>query len=585
MKLSRVVLWPAYWILAVALFFYLVFWTPYRLIQEGRESTKNLNARIDQPPRHIDVETMRLLGNISKKNVSHFVNFERVKPEGTIRVCALGDSHTNGNEVGEREDFPSQLQAVFNHHGYHRVQVINFGSGWHGFGQVYVMWKRITTGFDCDFVLLLPMHFWHGRDTTFNHTKGALPSYLHARLIPDGDGLRLLAPIGNSGQERRDNYLRAIPRAFYRLYDRHPLSIIDALLPSGRQIENPFYYDTRSSREEVQEIYPRIIRDIANHESQLLVLFRNEHRRMFPWLTARLQDRVGTAFLSSPWDFPYLAPADHPSAWGNELVAKTFFRMLTGSADTELVRVVANDISTSGEGESRPLHSYTEAWLEYGENGRGLFVAEANRKQDNPDQFLYTFRQSQTTALLALAPEGGIAQGCLLPLSEMPTVGSELVFVPSGNAGKHRTIGYIDQPQPDVALFTVNAPAPGIADCPGEFSTGLELGGGANGRYMIDGQTVAKIHHRVLTPILGELLVVRDDGHRTDVGIVHKPQQVDLLLRLEDGSEQRYPLMRLQPKKTIAIDYRHRPARIIRVIDGQARVVPAVYSSAVSKIK
>ncbi len=584
MKFLRALSLLAYWILAVAAIVYLVFWTPYRLELTGRESAASLNATIAEPPRYVDVETMRLLGRVSQSQVSHFVHFERGKPAGTIRVCALGDSHTRGDEVGERDDYPTLLQALFDYHGYGHIQVVNFGSSWHGFSQIYVMWKRVAAGFDCDFVLLLPMLFWDERDTTFNHSQRRDPGYLHARLIPDGDGLRLLAPLGETGTERRDDYLQAIPAPLYRRYDRHPISVVDALLPAEREIQSPFYYDPRSRRDEVRDIYPRIVRDIAAAGPQLVVLLSDFNRAFYPWLLAQAPDGVGVAMLTAPADFPYRAPAFHPSSWGNALVAEGFFRLLTGSADTRSIRVGAHDIVAGGSGVGQPrrLDGYTQARLEYGSDGRGLFVTAGNRTQGKTDQHLDILRREHIAALLALTPPGqGVAQGCLLPLAEVPAAGTELVFEPDGARAQARVIGRLRQLRPDVAVFEVAAPAPGVPRCPDSPDPDgwSQLGG--DGRYLINGHPIAEISKRQLVAAQAEPLALRDDGgHHFDVRVPYEPVQVDLLLDCEDGSVLRRPLLRLEPRPFDPIEYRRHPLRQIRMVGGRAQIV-AIYTPGV----
>jgi hypothetical protein len=182
----RSLLFAAYCLLVVAAIFYFGFWLSHRHALLTKESEATVAHRLE-PPRHVDRATMRLLGSLHQSKDSSFVNFDEAKPAGYLRVCALGDSNTEGAELEKRHDYPSYLQRMFQQRGFERVQVLNFGNGWHGFSQIYVMWKYVAKRFGCDYVTLLPMSFWEARDITFNHTDGRMPGYLHARLVVEND--------------------------------------------------------------------------------------------------------------------------------------------------------------------------------------------------------------------------------------------------------------------------------------------------------------------------------------------------------------------------------------------------------------
>ena len=324
-KLARLLLLALYNLLVVWAVLYFGFWIGHRNELLLRDDKAGLEQRLE-PPRHMDTATMRLLGAMHQEKASSFINFEQAKPADCIRVCALGDSHTQGDEVGEHHDYPSYLQRMFREHGFERVQVLNFGNGWFGFSQIYVMWKNVARKFGCDYVTLLPMDFWQARDTTFNHSEGLYPGYLHARLIVENDQLRLIAPLGETGEQRQQEYLRPIPHWQYLRYDLHPPNIFDAPLPGERTIFNPFYHDRRPGPTEVTDIHARVIRAIADDGPQLIVLFRGRQQELYPGLIPAPSADIGTALLDESSDFPYLAPARHPSAWGQELAGNGVFR-------------------------------------------------------------------------------------------------------------------------------------------------------------------------------------------------------------------------------------------------------------------
>lgn len=108
-KLVKASLITTYMLVVVWLILYIGFWTGYRDELLGKSSTAEIHQRLI-PPRHVDSSTMLLLGSIQPSKHSHFVHFEQSKPKGTIRVCALGDSYTQGDEVGTHHDYPLHLQ-------------------------------------------------------------------------------------------------------------------------------------------------------------------------------------------------------------------------------------------------------------------------------------------------------------------------------------------------------------------------------------------------------------------------------------------------------------------------------------------
>lgn len=572
-KLQRGALLIIYWIAAVSVILYFGFWTGYRGDMLAKESVRTLKQRLE-PRRHIDADTMRLLGSTQSGKQSHYINFEQAKPAGTIRVCALGDSNTYGDEVGNRHDYPSYLQRIFKQHGFDQVQVLNFGNSWYGFSQIYVMWKAIASRFDCDFVLLLPMKFWADRDTTFNHTRGRLPGYIHARLVLENDQLRLLTPLGITGSERRSEYLRAIPYWRYLRYDRHPPSIVDALLPSGRSIENPFYYDKRPALDEVIDIYQKIIQSIAEDGPQVIVLFRGSNSMLYPRLIPAQPQGIGTALTAYPDSFPYRAPAMHPSSWGQEYTATTFFRLLTGDSKTTVTIATARDLSASMVvTTSKPLHDYQQVWLSYKGNRFAYFVPVENRVQDNHKIHMEIFKQRGIGALLALVtPGSSIADTCLMPLNEVPADGAELVFEPDGNHGDPVVLGKVRQLQPGVAIFRVYVES--------DYQTCQEMASGRgksrlqpDGRLLLGDLPVARTGGNRIQAQHGPLLKLCDSGeYLAEIDSLQAPEIIHIELLSEDGTILSRPLLALHTDQLDYLRERRTPRKQIRLSGDRAAI-------------
>jgi len=573
-KLLRGALLIIYWIAAVSVILYFGFWTGYRGDMLAKESVPSLKQRLE-PPRHIDTDTMRLLGSAQPGKQSNYIHFEQAKPAGTMRVCALGDSNTYGDEVGERHDYPSYLQRMFKRHGFDRVQVLNFGNSWFGFSQIYVMWKAVASRFDCDFVLLLPMKFWAERDTTFNHTRGRLPGYLHARLVLENDQLRLLTPLGITGNERRSEYLRAIPHWQYLRYDRNPPSIVDALIPGGRSIKNPFYYDKRPALDEVVDIYQKIIQSIAEGGPQVIVLFRGRHIILYPKVIPAQSQGIGTALIVYPVSFPYMAPAKHPSSWGQEYVATTFFRLLTGDSKTTVNIAKARDLSASTVvTTSKPLRDYQQVWLSYKGNRFAYFVPVENRDKNNHTIHMELFKQHGIGALLALvAPGSSIADSCLIPLNEVPADGAELVFEPDGNHGVPVVLGKVRQLQPGVAIFRVYVES--------DYQTCQEMASGrgksrfqSDGRLLLGDLPIARTGGKRIQAQHGPLLKLRDSGeYLAAIDSLQAPEIIHIELQSEDGTILSRPLLELYTDQLDYLRERRIPRKQIR-LSGDAAGIP-----------
>ena len=63
---------------------------------------------------------------INKQGFRNFKDFEYEKPEGTIRIISLGDSHTQGYEVRQDYTFSAIIEKYLNNQGYN-AEVINAG--------------------------------------------------------------------------------------------------------------------------------------------------------------------------------------------------------------------------------------------------------------------------------------------------------------------------------------------------------------------------------------------------------------------------------------------------------------------------
>jgi hypothetical protein len=259
-----------------------------------------------------------------------FAHFPREKRPGTVRIGCFGDSFTWGDEVDDGYDYPAQLQALARARGRPDVEVINFGNSAYGMHQSWILWDEVGRGYDLDHLVLVTQPYWPNRDTTFT-TPSAAKLVLHSRFVLDRGDLVRVDPIGTTERERTDRYDAFLPPFRYLRYDRVPPAFLRALLPEGRAITNPFYYDGRRAQREAFETYRILLaRFAAERPDALVVDGAGPFLPLVP-KTGRLRGlrpRPGGAFL-------YRAPKGHASPWGNRLLAEQILAALTGTGGFE----------------------------------------------------------------------------------------------------------------------------------------------------------------------------------------------------------------------------------------------------------
>jgi hypothetical protein len=322
----------------------------------------------------MEADTIWRLGYFLSGKQSSFVHFSPAKPPGTIRVGAFGDSFTYGQEVDEVSDFPDRLQEllapILND-----VQVINFGNSGHGFGQSYIMWNEVGRKFDLDYIVLGPATFFPDRDTRFNRFYQGEPDVLHSRFIIDGDKVRQIDPIGTTQAERFRNYVSFFTPWPYVRYDRNDPAFLAALLPEGRTLGNPFYYDRRSEESEAIEIYHRLIERMAQTGSRIVL-------GAYSWIDQGRQaaaDLAGERLCAAQFvrliRFPYLAALGHDSPTGNMLLARQYLALLLGKP-LEAPILLNEDLTPDAAPPRVPtaeLASYDEAYIALNGIDAGIF--------------------------------------------------------------------------------------------------------------------------------------------------------------------------------------------------------------------
>jgi hypothetical protein len=377
------------------------------------------------------------------------------KPGGRVRIGCFGDSFTYGQEVGEGQDFPSRLQALLHERGHTEVEVLNFGVPWYGFHQAYLLWERLGRRYDLDYVLLGPACFQPQRDTTFNHTQGRDPTYLHARFVLDGDDVRLVEVLGETVPERVDGYVRLFPPWRYLRYDRQPPAVLRALTPGGRELPNPFYYRGGDARSEALVTYQRLLARMARAEpSSRFVLTHLDPEIAALAGAVRAPNLVGWP-ARVPQTFPYLAPQGHLSALGNDLVATDLVRALTAGGDTQVVvRTADAERPAALAGVRRSIRAYDEAaiTLDTGEAIGGF--AEATRSSTVQRKVL---TRLAAPFLLGLQPkDGSPLDACFVPVHQELEAGAPVEL---RRGGTSLPLGAVRLLTSDGALGTLTLPA------------------------------------------------------------------------------------------------------------------------------
>jgi hypothetical protein len=304
-----------------------VMWAIYVDRLEGREKPKT--DEITTVP-HVSPSTLRRLGRVFTERKSSFVNFDRLKPPGVIRIGAFGDSFTYGDEVDDGSDYPAQLQRSLTEFGIANVEVLNFGTSWFSFGQSHIMWNEVGRNFNLDYVLLGPAGFNPERDTEFNHTYGRSPYYLHSRYVLDDGGVRLIDVPGETHSERFRNYYSFVPHHDILRYDRSDPAFVAALLPGDKQLGNPFYYDMRSRKAEATAIQKYLLQSMKKSGTPILAAVYPTYNNVKRAADALTGENFCIAQFKRPSKFPYLAPEGHNSPTGNALLARQFLATLLG---------------------------------------------------------------------------------------------------------------------------------------------------------------------------------------------------------------------------------------------------------------
>jgi len=420
----------------------------YRPLREQLRQTRVPRSGMLPSHPEIDPAVIRRLGwlSVTSNRESAFTHFPAEKPRGVTRLCAFGSSYTFGTEVDGHSDYPTLLAKSFRRLGRHDVEVLNFGVGGYGFHQSFMLWEHVHERYGCDYTLVFPGRWFPERDTVFNYNPPKVPYSIHARYVLREDGLERIDVLGDTHEERFDEYYRFFPRWRYLRYDREPPLALRSLRPAASPPSNPLYYQSSDAEEEAQLTYRALLtRMAAAGEPIVLGSFQEidvETGRSVaaPNLSVIKLERLRT--------FPYAAPNSHQGTWGNDLIARAFLAQIAEGADSSVPVLETGDLdraalpSASGA-EALPLAEYDSVRVHLGDAAIGRFTT-----MDPSDKS--TLAQDRAVSLLALkGPDQSITAACFLPLDRTLSDGMKVSW---------RTVAD-DRPAP---LEPVRLLAPGV---------------------------------------------------------------------------------------------------------------------------
>jgi hypothetical protein len=295
----------------------------------------------------------------------------------------------------------------------------------------------------------------------------------------------------------------------------------------------------------------QIIRTIAEDGAQVIVLFRDSTRE---WYSRLIPDRphgIGVVVLDAINRFPYLAPGGHPSNSGQEVLATTFFRILTGNPEAALILASIRDRTASLVSAPRPLHFYKQVQVTYLGQPAGYFVSRTNQRQDRHDENKKIFRRLRIGAMLALkSADGNIADACLLPLLNVPLDEAELIFVPENGDDTRVSLSKVRQLQPDVAIFKADITNLPLSRCILNTDESGQVGIITSGRLLLAGETIARIDRGSIQPNHGPMLSLRNSSdYLVQVDSLTSPRVIHIELQLDDGTVLQRPLLTIQPEE------------------------------------
>jgi hypothetical protein len=326
-------------------------------------------------------------------------------------------------------------------------------------------------------------------------------------------------PIGSTIIEKFRSYYGFWPSERYLRYDRNTPAFLQAILPKGKTLGNPFYYDARSEREEAADIYKLLVQKIMDSGVRLII---GEYGR-FSWLNdvlrAQANDRTCVAELPIIESFPYIAPESHNSPVGNLLVAEQFFSLLTGAPiEAKTVKTLNPPPVTDNErySERVSLQVFDSISVKRGDQVIGEFLSLDFVPQ--PSSFI---ADRGFQSLLAMRAPQGIAAGAIfLGLKQSPK--SQFYIDHAGDDGSSSVL--LGAPKPLSGVTRIDEIALGGLD-KHERETEIYFSRAAAAEYFDRGLTGGTITFR-----LGNMILLKGAYDADSDSFKLKPVNADIFI-------------------------------------------------------
>lgn len=362
-----------------------------------------------------DAQMLARIGRLDPPRTGSFQVMPLEKRPNVRRIGCFGDSFTAGLEVADGLDFPAQLERLLHDHGASRVEIVNFGNSGFGFHQVHMMAELVAPRFSIDVAVYAPMlDYWWFRDGSFAQWPPPSETLaIHGRYVLDGDDVRLIDPVGTTEAAQFRAYTRLVPPLRYLRFDHRTPPFLLAWLPPGRTLPNPFYY---ASLEELPESYRRLLRrQLAGPPSLLLDPLGGVAKLLEEPPDARRH----LLRVDVPQRFPYLAPQNHWSPWGNRLVADYALRAFDVAASAALdVLETSADLALPEAPGERGIAPHDEARVFLADRAVGGVYRYESGSWKTPRVSGFP---AETFALIALAAPGQpLVDAVFVPLANRP---------------------------------------------------------------------------------------------------------------------------------------------------------------------
>lgn len=289
-----------------------------------------------------------------------YLFYDTLKKPGIFRIGLFGCSFSEAFDVSSRHDLASLLQQRYKREGYDSVEVISFGTGGYGLGQMHLLYEYAGKKYDLDVVAVNSFFMYHfPRDLSFRLYNNYGP--LHARYITTGDSIKLIEYADTTLAAAYNDYYSLLPDKNFLRYDYKPTGF---LLPLGLSF-NPFYYRNEKGTltdlmNEARELYEGILKKFASDVKQLVVICNDEHSYA---LKERFQEQKNVSFFQSRYyevrnrsTSLYTSTSWHNSPLGNQFYADELFDFLEkGRLSNTCLRLKVD--SASGINDNTPFDS------------------------------------------------------------------------------------------------------------------------------------------------------------------------------------------------------------------------------------